>query len=274
MKEVSSFRTKNQKGQVTIFVILALIIVVAGVLIYLFYPNIQTTSNSVPENPKSYMQNALETPLQEQATTIGENGGSLISELNSGVNKTNYPYINYNGSKVEYLCYTNKYYEKCTVQRVLLVQHIEEGLKTTLKSNVDKSFSQMVSDYRSKGYDVQINKGDYDVSLLPNKIILHSNTSVVLTKGSESPIKYASFDIVIDNNLYELASIARVIVNWEKTYGDSDPIFFMSLYRNIKVEKKMLSDGTKIYTLTDRITNDKFQFASRSVVWPEGVSFS
>lgn len=274
MKEVSSFRTKNQKGQVTIFVILALVIVVAGVLIYLFLPNIQTTSNSVPENPKSYMQNALETPLQEQATKIGKNGGSLSSESTSGVSETNYPYINYNGSKVEYLCYTNKYYDKCTVQRVLLVQHIEDELKTSLKSDVSNYFSQMVSDYKSKGYNVQMNEGDYDVSLLPNKILLHSNTSVVLTKGSEAPIKYSSFDIVIDNNLYELVSIARVIVNWENTYGDSDPTSFMGFYRNIKVEKKLLSDGTKIYTLTDRTTKDKFQFASRSVVWPKGVNFS
>jgi len=274
MKEGRGLGSKNRKGQITIFVILAIVIVVAGVLIYFFYPKIQSTSNSIPENPKVYMQNALETTLQEKATTIGKNGGSLNSESTSGVSEINYPYINYNGSKVEYLCYTNKYYKKCTVQRVLLVQHIENELKTNLKSEVSKYFSQLVSDYKSKGYDVQMNEGDYDVNLLPNKILLHSNTSVVLTKGSEAPRRYSSFNIVIDNNLYELASIARVIVNWEKTYGDSDPTYFMNFYPELKIEKKQLSDGVRVYTIEDRNTKDKFQFASRSVVWPLGANFN
>jgi hypothetical protein len=44
----------------------------------------------------------------------------------------------------------------------------------------------------------------------------------------------------------------------------------MDLYHKLKVEKKSPEYGTSIYILTDRETNDKFQFAARSVVMPPG----
>jgi hypothetical protein len=44
----------------------------------------------------------------------------------------------------------------------------------------------------------------------------------------------------------------------------------MSWYPNLKIEKKLQLDGTTIYIITDRDTEEVFQFASRSVVLPPG----
>ena len=38
-----------------------------------------------------------------------------------------------------------------------------------------------------------------------------------------------------------------------------------------KFEKITQGDGTKIYIITERDTLEKFQFASRSYVWPQGI---
>ena len=46
----------------------------------------------------------------------------------------------------------------------------------------------------------------------------------------------------------------------------------MLLYPNIKVEKLKQEDGSKIYIITSRDTNEKFVFASRSLSWPAGFS--
>ena len=75
---------------------------------------------------------------------------------------------------------------------------------------------------------------------------------------------------MLDNNLYELASIAESIVEWEATYGDSETTTYMNYYHDLKVEKKKQTDGTTIYIVTNRDTRNKFQFASRSVAWPPG----
>ena len=46
---------------------------------------------------------------------------------------------------------------------------------------------------------------------------------------------------------------------------------YMQLYRGIRVEKLEQTDGTKIYILTNKETEDVFQFASRSLVFPPGL---
>jgi len=250
----------HKKAQITIFVILALVILVAGVLIYFFYPNISSNSNILEENPKVYFQNCVEGVFKEKVKVIGLQGGSIVPDSS----------FDYLGSPVEYLCYTNKPYSKCVIQRASLISHIEKELKQSLTQKVNSCFDEMKKDYIDKNYKVSLKKGDFEVQLLPKRIILRSNSSLDLTKDSSQ--KYNSFDVVLNNNLYELASIARVIVNWERTFGDSEPAYFMNYYPEIKVVKENLNDGVKIYLLSYRKNpKDKFQFASRGTVWPLGV---
>ena len=206
------------------------------------------------------MQNCVEDVFLENTQILSSQGGSM--------NPTQ-GFI-YKGDKVEYLCYTNQYYDTCVVQKVSLISNIEEELKLSLKQKVSECFSSMKADYEKKDYNPVLKNGDFSVDLLPKKIVLHSNSTLTLSK--DSTVKYESFDVVLDNNLYELASTARVIVNWEKNFGDSEVKLLMDWDPSIKVEKKLQSDGTKIYIVTDRNTEDKFQFASRSVVWPPGIS--
>ena len=82
----------------------------------------------------------------------------------------------------------------------------------------------------------------------------------------ENSDRYDSFNVALDNNLYELVSIANSILDWEVTYGDSDTTIYMDLYPDLKVDKRYLGDGTKIYIVEGREDESKFQFASRSLV--------
>ena len=71
----------------------------------------------------------------------------------------------------------------------------------------------------------------------------------------------------MNNNLYELTAIAQNIIEWETIYGEADCDYYMDLYSNIKCEKYPQTDDTTIYILTDKNTEDKFQFASRSIAF-------
>ena len=66
--------------------------------------------------------------------------------------------------------------------------------------------------------------------------------------------------------------IASSISNWEAKYGDSETMNYMIYYPNLKVEKKKQGDGTTIYIITDKESEDKFMFASRSLVLPAGFT--
>jgi len=249
----------KKRGQITIFIIIAVIIVVVGILIYTFYPEIQAGLGLGLKNPQAFIQSCIEEEIKENVEKLSLQGGSLAPTH----------YIMYNNDKIEYICYTGEYYKTCVVQQPMLKEHIESEIKNEIEEEVDACFDSMKKSYQRMGYDVNLKKGEKDVELLPKRIVATFDYSLVLTKAEDSE-KHDSFRVVLNNNLYELISIANSILEWETTYGKAESTVYMNYYHDLKVEPKLQSDGTTIYILTDRNTENKFQFASRSVAWPPG----
>jgi hypothetical protein len=255
-------RFKKKRGQVTIFIILAILIIIVGVLIYMFYPGIKTTLGFGPRNPSEFIQTCLKEEIENNVEKLCLQGGSLAPEH----------YIMYNNEKIEYLCYTEEYYKTCVMQQPMLKQHIESEIRGGIKDKVKECFDSMKKSYEKKGYSVNLRQGGTSVELLPKRIVITFNHSLTLTKNGAE--KYDSFRVVLNNNLYELVSIANSILNWEARYGDAETTIYMDYYHNLKVEKKKQSDGSTIYILTDSNDGSNFQFATRSVAWPPGYGTS
>ena len=247
----------NKKGQVTIFIILALLIVIFGILIYTFYPSIKDGLETETKTPEQFVSNCLKEDLENLVEKISSQGGSLNPEH----------YFLYNGNKLEYLCYTDEYYLTGKRLNPMLFQHIEKEIKNNIQARANECFDNLVESYEKKGYSAELKKGSMSVELLPEKILTRfDNYTLTLTKSSAE--KHDKFQIVLNNNLYELVEIANSILDWESTYGDAETSIYMTLKKDLKVEKWKQLDGTTVYILTDRNTQDKFQFASRSVAWP------
>lgn len=249
----------NKRGQVTIFIILAIVIVALGILIYMFYPQIRSTLGFQEQNPNSFIQTCLQDKLKETVDVLGPQGGLLNPEF----------YYTYQGDKIRYLCYTNENFETCTVQEPLLKQTIESEVKGEITSDVKECFDELESSFRSQGYEVDLNRGEFAVELLPKRVAAMFNYSLSLRRGDDVQTN-EQFIVALNNNLYELVSIANSIISYEASLGDVETTTYMNYYRDLRVEKKKQSDGTTIYILTDLNTEDKFQFASRSVVLPAG----
>lgn len=251
----------NKRGQVTIFIILAVVIVVVGILIYSFFPQIQSGLGLGTQNPQEFIQTCIEESIEEDIGILSLQGGSLEPSH----------YVLYNDDKIEYLCYTGEYYKPCIVQQPMLKKHVESEIENDIRSEVEDCFNSLENSYKNKGYEVSLKRGAMNIELLPKRVVANFNYSLVLTKGETE--KYDSFRVVLNNNIYELISIANSIIEWETTYGDAETTVYMDYYHDLKVEKKKQSDGTTIYILTDRNTENKFQFASRSVAWPPGFGY-
>jgi len=248
----------SKKGQVTIFIIVAVIIVIAGILVYMFYPQIGELFGFGITNPSEYIQSCIEDKIKDTVEILSPQGGSL---------KPGH-YILYNNEKIEYLCYTEAYYKTCVMQQPMLKNHIESEVEGEIEEEVENCFNSLEEKYRDRGYTVNLKEGEMDVELKPKKIVTTFNHTLTLTKESSST--YEKFIVILDNNLYESVSIANSILNWEATYGDAETTIYMNYYHDLKVEKKKQSEGSTIYILTERDTGNKFQFASRSVAWPPG----
>lgn len=251
--------TNQTRGQVTIFIIIGIMIVVIGILMYLFYPKIQTGLGISTDNPQIFIQSCMEDDVKTAVDEISSQGGSF--------NPKNY--FLYQDKKIEYLCYTNEYYISCVMQQPMLKQHIENEIKNQIQNKKKECFDSLKKNFESLGYEVVLREGKTKVELLPKRIEVSFGNNLTLTKDGSK--RYDKLSVLVNNNLYELVSIANSILNMEARYGDSETTIYMNYYHDLKVEKKKQTDGTTIYILTDRNKGDKFQFASRSVAWPPGI---
>ncbi len=252
----------NKRGQVTIFIIIA-ILVVAIVAVVFMVPKIREGIGiGKVESPENFIQTCLEDVIKEDVETLSLQGGSLDPEDKE-------VFTLYDDEKVSYLCYTEKYFEVCMPQQPLLEKHIENEIQESIEEDVNYCFDSLKESYEKKGYEASVKKGDLRVDLLPKRIITTINNTFVFSKGEQTE-RHESFSVIVDNNLYELIGVVNSIVEWESYYGGAPLSLYMDNYKYLKIEKKLKSDGTKIYILTDRNTETIFQFASRSVVYPSG----
>ena len=157
---------RGKKGQVTLFVIIALVIIVFGVIAYFFYPGIRSTNSGIEENPRIYMQNCVEDTLEENVELISSQGGSIKPNSN----------FSYGGNPIEYLCYSNQNFQPCVPQIALLINHIENEIEISIEDKVEDCLNQMERDYKIKGYEILLTKGNIDTTLVPNKIVLTTNS--------------------------------------------------------------------------------------------------
>lgn len=252
----------NEKGQVTLFIIIAVVIVGMGVLIYVFYPQISSVLGVSEQDANAFIQNCIEDEIGSKVLTVSSQGGFLEPA----------PYVLYQNEKIQYLCYTEGYYKTCSVQKPLLENQIEREIKEGIEDDVKTCFNGLKSSFEDRDYEVIMREGNIDVQLMPGKIVSTFNYTVTLTKTETQ--RYESFNVMVNNNIYELINIANNIIDWESTYGDADASLYMDLNHNLKVEKRKPEYGATVYILTDKTTGDKFQFAARSLVVPPGYGYN
>jgi hypothetical protein len=249
---------KSRKAQVTLFVIIAIFLVIA--LLIIFWPKLKQIV--VPSSPEVNLQNCIGSDLKKELATITSNGGSISPSL----------YYAYAGNKIEYLCYTNEEYKTCVMQQPMLKQHIERELLDSLKPKIQSCIETMKSNAESQGYEVTSISTNPSLEIAQDSIKLSVATNMVLTKDSTQRI--SKIEAKIPSGTYDLLMISSSILNWEARYGDSDIATYMLYYPDIKVEKYRQDDGTKIYILTDKATQEKLVFATRSLNFPAGYGIT
>jgi len=248
---------ENKRGQVAIFVIVA-IVIVALILLFYFVLRLNIPSLRATEDPNKYIESCLGDEVKDALKILESQGGSLDPEN----------YILYDDNMVDYLCYINAYYKPCLNQKPFLKNSIEDELKKYLTPKIQQCINTYKLELEKKGYFVQAGKLDLSLEIIPGSISAEINQPLTLTK--EASVKYERFNYEIDSSIYDLVMLASSITNWEARYGDSSNQAYMLYYPNFKTEKYKQGDGSTIYVITDRLNGEEFVFASRSMVWPPG----
>lgn len=246
----------NKRGQVAIFVIMAMVIV-AVILAVFLYPRAGPGATT-EFTPTSYLKSCIEPEIRKNLEVLGRNGGYLNPE---GA-------LEYQGEKIKYLCYTSEFYKTCVVQQPLLKEHIENELTGLLKSRAGTCLDTLKQELEKRNYQVSIGQGESKVSIIPGSIEISYSNPITLTK--ESSQRFDGFKTEINSQMYDLILTAISILDYETTFGDSETTLYLRYYPDLRMEKIKLSDGSKVYLLTNVVTNESLRFASRSLSWPPG----
>jgi len=249
---------ESKKGQVTIFVIIAILIVASVLVYYLFIkPNYIGADGG-----RLNFEVCIEDAVEEEIEVIGEQAGFVEPEF----------YYLYQDDKVGYLCYTNLYLKPCVMQKPFLTNHFKSELKKAVGEKVARCYENSISELKRKGYEVISGDVDLDISLNPGQIVVKVDAPTSVTR--ETTKSFQTFRTVINSEVYDLLMLSTSILQYEAQYGDAAVDSFLVFYPDVLVQKMKQSDGTTIYMLEDKSSKIKFQFASRSWAWPAGYGVS
>lgn len=248
----------GKRGQMAIFIIIAIALVILVALFFLLRPRLGGILGA-ELSPNKYLAECIEPEIKPAVELLAKQGSYQDPE----------GYISYKGSKVKYLCYTDDNYEPCTVQQPMTKQHFEKELNLMVKGKANRCAKNLISEYEKRGYEVSSGGVDSSVSIVPGNILISFNSPMTVTRG-DSTRSFQNFDVKMESEMYDLLFIATSIVEYEAKLGDSATELYLQYYPDLKIEKIKLTDGTKIYKLTNVITEEQFSFASRSLSWPAG----
>lgn len=249
----------NKRGQVTVFVIVGIVIVVSVFLVFYFLgDNIRRQT----EVETVFDESSLE-PLQDYVGDCVEKYGNeaidLVLKQGGMINPI--VYYTYQGNKINYLCYTGDF-SSCENKHPFVDKLIENEIKKYLLDKVPGCID--LSNLRSAGYDVQGGTFNLNVNLLDYSAIADVYYPITISKGN-TQITESRFVKEFEVPLGKFSEVAQEIVDEEILFGRS----FNQIYEenNDGVTVILFSVGsTKIYNVKIRNYDKGFSFAVRGWV--------
>jgi len=245
----------NKRAQVTLFVIIAIVIVAGVLLLFALKPELNPLAKE-PE-PSGYIETCMRDSASQALDLLSTQGGTLKPT----------GYALYNNEKVSYLCYTSNYYSKCVNQQPMLKYSVESEITDHIKPKIQQCISNLKQQYQKKGYTVETGVMQLKTTLQPKKVVV--DLSMPLTLKKDEVKRYESFQSIVLHPIYDHIMLSQDIVNSETHYGDYDQLSYMLYNQQTSIDKKSAGENT-VYILKDRNSDKRFLFAVRSYVMPPG----
>ncbi len=253
----------RKKGQITIFIIIALFIVFAIVLFFILKgrEGVEVFGPSFPE-PQEYIEKCTKDATIQVIEIILPQAGYI--------QPTNY--LLYENNRVAYLCYNKNFYQACVNQEPLYIQHLEEEIKSYIEPRIKDCFYALKQEYQDRNYDVDDGPLNLDVELNPKQVKINIEKIFEIRRGEESK-RYDRFRAKVSSPIYDLACLSQEIVSQEAKFCNFEYLGYILLYPEFDVDKKAIGSGltsSKIYVIKDRYTGKALYIAVRSCAIPPG----
>ena len=252
---------QNKKGQITIWVILALVLV--GVILLFFFLEkgpVRTAGKTF--DSEQFMEDCVQDAVTEAVNIMMPQGG-FIDPKNFKI---------YNNTKIEYLCRNYGFYMPCLNQHPMLISELNEEIRKQIAPRVENCLESMEEEIERRGDSIEIGNepAEINVSIAPNIVLVEMKKNVRITEKESMKI-FEKFDVRVASPIYNLARVAISVVNDERKYCYFEYVGYMTLDQSIDIRKFVMSDSTKIYTIKDKESGKEFNIAIRGCAIPAGI---
>jgi len=243
----------NKRAQITLFVILGIIIVVAIIILAIVLSRLQKQQTDFI-NPKQYIETCIKEELPRPVDTIIDNGGFIEPKFS----------LMYNGTRYGYLCYTPNFWTRCNPVYPMLKSDIEKELQDYLDDKITGCFSRLKEWYEKQGYSVNIANPNLIIEIIPNKISAIARMRLEISKGSDVQV-FDNFDTSVPSDLYDILSVATTIVSEEAKFCSFEYMGYTLANPKYRIRLIEYNDN-HIYKIKITGSDREFKFATRGCI--------
>src|SRR3989338_7110648 len=223
---------KNKQAQVTLFIILAIILVVV-IALFFYLTRLPDVVRNPSKNPGAFLDNCIKESLKESEEIILTSNGFPEEDFKN--------YILYNSERVPYLCSVSEYYSPCVPQEPALLSNIEQTIENKLARDVESCFSTLKEDFEAKSYLVSFSSTKSNLSITKGAMIVSIEKKFAASKDSGS-YELKDLKAQYGSDLYDLIKLEQTIVNYESTLCEFDLLNWNLHQSNILVYRYATSD--------------------------------
>jgi len=255
---------KGKHAQITLFVIISILVVVAIILLYIFVIKPYIDASSIGD-PRVFIEKCAADSIINSEKKIFDTNGYPGNMTN---------YILYRGEKdsekVPYLCTTSLFYVPCINQEPMLMENIRRYIEENAKKDVSSCFSNLETKLKKGGREVVSGNITVSIEFEAKAIRADIKKDLAISRGGKTET-FSVFDAKINSPLYNLLYTENKIVYFESDLCAFDSVSWMRFNSDISIKKFSASDQTKIYTLKDKDTEKEIKFAVKTCVLPAGM---
>lgn len=250
----------NNKGQVTAFVIVGLIIVAVVFVLMLVNRGEVNLREQDFDNPEAYLSSCIRERAREAIDEMLLHGG-FINSQDRVLFRTNY---------ITYLCKNINNFEPCVNQYPLYVSQLENEFLINIQDDAGQCFASLKQELENRNYEVlQSGNVTVEAELKPEIAEIVFKADITLSKGGVSR-KFSRFDTFVPTKLQSIGFVVNEIVAQEAKWCYFSNDGFMILYPEYDIRAYMMEDTTKIYTVKNKKTGETLKMASRGCALPAG----
>ena len=255
----------KRSGQVTIFIIVGIVLVV-GLGLLFFFKGESSSDIGISKDlaPSDFIESCMQTKIQETVIIMLNQGGVINNSLYKKFkfsDETEY-------SNISLLCYTPEYYSPCINQNPMYITEAKRKFKEQISGEMKKCFENLETNFKKEYESSDVNYNDFKIEFKDDMVILNIDAKIAITKAQETKV-YNEFNLNYPTRLYSLLLLAQEISNQQAEYSYFNIQGFMSMNPEYYIRQFTSGDMVKIFRIKHKKTEEEIKFATRgSVIAP------